>query len=95
MTLVNDTALGAVLPDGSAGRVGVIIPHPHSPLELYTMATKLARQLGATVIASAPCWGFCHRVAPDGIEAGNAAWFGMGIGLDEIDALVNDIAHWG
>jgi hypothetical protein len=95
VSLVNDAALREVLPDGTSGRIGVLITPPHGPLELYDMITRIAEQAGSPAVASAPCWGYCHRVAPNGVESGNAAWFGGGVGLDEIDALVNDIAHWG
>lgn len=95
VTLVNDAALHDVLPAGTVGRIGVLMAPPHGPLELYTMMSRVSQQVGAPVIASAPCWGYCHRVAPNGVEAGNAAWFGTGVGLDELDALVSDIAHWG
>jgi hypothetical protein len=41
----------------------------------------------ATVTVSAPASGFCHRIDRLGQEAGNAAWFGMGAGLDEMDVF--------
>lgn len=95
VSLANDVVLSGVIRDGKRGRIGALIAPPHGPLEVYAMISRIAELVGVPVIASAPCWGYCHRVAPNGVEAGNAAWFGAGIGLDEIDALVDGIAHWG
>ena len=47
------------------------------------------------VIGVAPCWGYCHRMDAEGTETGNAGWFGMGAGLDEIDLIVGDIDFGG
>jgi hypothetical protein len=77
---------------GRGGRIGVLLEPRESPLGLYTIAASLAQEVGGTVVAAAPCWGFCHRIAGEGGEAGNAAWFGMGAGLDELDMLVSDVA---
>ena len=73
------------------GRIAVIVPVLASPVDLYALASTVATSLRTPVTAVAPCWGFCHRIAPDGTEAGNAAWFGMGAGLDEMDVLIGDI----
>jgi hypothetical protein len=73
------------------GRLAVAVPTPVSPVDLYLLAGEVARTTGGRVIAVAPCWGFCHRVAPDGAETGNAGWFGMGAGLDEVDLILGDI----
>jgi hypothetical protein len=74
------------------GRIGVIVAAPAMPVDLYVLASNLAAATGAPVLAAAPGWGFCHRIGPDGTEWGNAAWFGMGAGLDEMDILIGDIA---
>jgi len=91
VSLWDDTALflGRRLQPGD--RFGLIIPVPATPVDFYALASKLAEDLGGVVTAHAPCWGFCHRLGPDGMEAGNAAWFGMGAGLDEVDVLIGDI----
>ena len=59
-------------------------------MELYALAADLAREIGGDVIAASPCWGFCHRVGRHANEAGNASWFGMGPGLDELEDLTPD-----
>jgi hypothetical protein len=93
--LGSDAALFVARWSGQGGRIGVLLEPRQSPLGLYTLAASLAREVGGTVVAAAPCWGFCHRVADDGREAGNAAWFGMGAGLDELDLLISDVAGIG
>ena len=90
--LDSDAALFVARWAGEGGRVGVLLEPPLSPVGLYTLATELAREVGGTVVAAAPCWGFCHRVTAHGREAGNASWFGMGVGLDELDLLISDVA---
>ena len=72
------------------GRLGLVMPMPASPVDLYTLAHDVAAMTGVRVIAVAPAWGFCHRVAPSGEESGNAGWFGMGAGLDEVDVMFAD-----
>jgi hypothetical protein len=73
---------------GSAG-CGMLIDPPAGPAELYALAWHASAEAGQTVLAAAPCWGFCHRVDATGQdEAGNAAWFGMGADLDELAELV-------
>jgi hypothetical protein len=93
--LSSDAALFVARWSGQGGRIGVLLEPRQSPIELYAIAVGLAREIGGTVVAAAPCWGFCHRVADDGREAGNAAWFGMGAGLDELDLMVSDVAGMG
>ena len=94
-SLGSDAALFVARWAGADGRIGVLLEPRCSPLELYALAAGLAQETGGAVIAAAPCWGYCHRVAADGREAGNAAWFGMGAGLDELDLLVSDVAGVG
>jgi hypothetical protein len=72
------------------GRLGVAIPTPVSPLDLYALTHEVALVSQARIIAVAPGWGFCHRIGPDGEESGNAGWFGMGVGLDEVNDLCGD-----
>jgi hypothetical protein len=91
VALHSDAALFLARTAGPLGRLGVVIPMPASPLELYALAHEVALVSRARIIAVAPAWGFCHRIEPDGEESGNAGWFGMGIGLDEVDGLVGDI----
>ncbi len=88
--LRHDAALFLGRRTQSEGRIGVIIPVPAMPVDLYALTSTLADNLGTAVTAVAPCWGFCHRIDPDGAEAGNAGWFGMGAGLDEMDVLIGD-----
>ena len=83
-SLDSDAALFVARRAGDGGRIGVLIEPQPAPSELYTLAADIAKEAGGGVLAAAPCWGFCHRVAADGREAGNAAWFGMGAGLDEL-----------
>jgi hypothetical protein len=90
--LDSDAALFVARWAGEGGRVGVLFEPRLAPVGLYTLAAELAREVGGTVVAAAPCWGFCHRVTAHGREAGNASWFGMGVGLDELDLLVSDVA---
>jgi hypothetical protein len=74
---------------GTEGRIGLILPcDDTAPADLYVLADQLAAEGGATVTVSAPDWGFRHRIDRAGREAGNAAWFGMGAGLDELDIFV-------
>jgi hypothetical protein len=89
--LSGDTALFLARQAGPRGRLGVIVPTPISPPDLYMLADEVASAAGGRVIAVAPCWGFCHRIGPDGSEAGNAGWFGMGAGLDEADLVIGDL----
>jgi hypothetical protein len=71
---------------GGEDRIGLILPcDDNAPADLYVLADQLAAEGGATVTVSAPDWGLRHRIGHDGQEAGNAAWFGMGAGLDELD----------
>jgi len=95
VSLWDDTVLflGRRLQPGD--RFGVIIPAPATPVDFYALASRLAEHLGTIITAHAPCWGFCHRIGPDGTEAGNAAWFGMGAGLDEVDVLIGDLGLTG
>ncbi len=77
---------------GPEGRIGLILPCDETaPADLYILADQLAAEGGATVTVSAPDWGLRHRIDRSGREAGNAAWFGMGAGLDELDLLSQDI----
>jgi len=75
----------------SPARIGVIVPVPAMPVDLYALASSLAGRIGTAVTAVAPCWGFCHRIDADGAEVGNAGWFGMGAGIDEMDVLIGDV----
>jgi hypothetical protein len=86
-----DAALFLARMASSGGRLGIAVPTPASPIEIYTLAQDVALMTGGRVTAVAPCWGFCHRVGPDGEEAGNAGWFGMGAGLDEAEFVLDDI----
>lgn len=73
---------------GPRGRIGILVPSAGlGPVELYGIAQKIALGAGVNVTVAAPCWGFLHRVTGSGQEAGNAAWFGMGAGLDELDLI--------
>lgn len=90
--LHSDAALFLARKAGPLGRLGVAIPTPISPLDLYALMHEVALVNQARIIAVAPGWGFCHRIGPDGEEAGNAGWFGMGVGLDEVDDLLGNIA---
>jgi hypothetical protein len=90
VALHSDAALFLARTAGPLGRLGVAIPAPISPLDLYSLAHEVALVCQARIIAVAPGWGFCHRIGPNGEEAGNAGWFGMGVGLDEVDDLVGD-----
>ena len=72
---------------GRHGRLGVVISCPTAPVDLYKLGRDMLGAVRAVTMA-APCWGFCHRVASDGLDAGNATWFGMGPGLDELDLLI-------
>ena len=85
VALHSDAALFLARTAGPLGRLAVAIPTPVSPLDLYALTHEVALVSRARIIAIAPAWGFCHRVGPDGQEAGNAGWFGMGVGLDEVD----------
>jgi hypothetical protein len=91
VALHSDAALFLARTAGPLGRLGVAIPTPISPLDLYALAHEVALVSRARIIAVAPAWGFCHRIGPDGGESGNAGWFGMGVGLDEVDDLLGDI----
>ena len=91
-SLGSDAALFVARRAGDGGRMGVLIELPPAPLELYTLAADIAKEAGGSVVAAAPSWGFCHRIAASGREAGNAAWFGMGAGLDELDLPVANFA---
>jgi hypothetical protein len=74
-------------------RLGLAVPTPASPVDLYALEHNAADVTGARITAIAPCWGFCHRIDADGEECGNAGWFGMGAGLDEMDVLLADFEH--
>jgi hypothetical protein len=87
VALHSDAALFLARSAGPLGRLGVTIPAPVSPLELYALTHEIALVSRARIIAVAPAWGFCHRIGSDGEESGNAGWFGMGVGLDEVDDL--------
>jgi hypothetical protein len=91
VALHSDAALFLARKAGALGRLGVAIPTPLSPLDFYALTHEVALVSRARIIAVAPAWGFCHRVGPDGEETGNAGWFGMGVGLDEVDDLLGDI----
>ncbi len=90
--LGSDAALFIARRAGDGGRIGVLIESPPSPLELYALAADIAKEAGGSVLAAAPCWGFRHCIAADGREVGNAAWFGMGAGLDELDSPASNFA---
>lgn len=90
--LNSDAALFVARWAGRGGRLGVILETHQTPSSLYALASELARSAGATVVAAAPCWGFCHRIAHNGSESGNAGWFGMGVGLDELDLLAAGVS---
>lgn len=90
VALHSDAALFLARKAGPAGRLAVAIPSPISPLDLYALIHEVALVSQARIIAVAPCWGFCHRIGPHGEESGNAGWFGMGVGLDEVDHLLGD-----
>jgi hypothetical protein len=91
VALHSDAALFLARSAGPLGRLGVTIPTPVSPLNLYALTHEVALVSRARIIAVAPGWGFCHRIGPNGKESGNAGWFGMGVGLDEVDDLLGDI----
>lgn len=91
VALHSDAALFLARSAGPLGRLGVTIPAPVSPLELYALTHEIALVSWARIIAVAPAWGFCHRIGSDGEESGNAGWFGMGVGLDEVDDLLGDV----
>ena len=91
VALHSDAALFLARSAGLLGRLAVTIPAPVSPLELYALTHEIALVSRARIIAVAPAWGFCHRVGPGGEELGNAGWFGMGVGLDEVDDLPVDV----
>lgn len=63
----------------------LLAPPEGGPEELYGLAQDIAMRAGANVLAAAPCWGFRHGIDADGRETGNAAWFGMGPSLEELD----------
>jgi hypothetical protein len=88
VALHSDAALFLARKAGPRGRLGVIVAAPALPVDLYALAYEVAARTGERVTGIAPCWGFCHRIGPEGEEAGNAGWFGMGAGLDEMDALL-------
>ena len=91
VALHSDAALFLARSAGPLGRLGVTIPTPVSPLDLYALTHEIALVSRARILAVAPAWGFCHRIGPNGKESGNAGWFGMGVGLDEVDTLLGDI----
>lgn len=91
VALHSDAALFLARKAGPLGRLAVAIPTPTSPLELYALTHEVTLVSRARIIAVAPGWGFCHRIEPDGEEAGNAGWFGMGVGLDEVDDVLGDV----
>jgi hypothetical protein len=91
VALHSDAALFLARKAGVSGRLAVAIPTPVSPLDLYALTHEIALVSRVRIIAVAPAWGFCHRIGPDGEESGNAGWFGMGVGLDELDDLAGDI----
>jgi hypothetical protein len=86
---VDSAAAGFVVRRAEArGRLGVLLSAENlDPVELYCLAHGIAHAAGTAVTAVAPCWGLCHRVTTTEEEAGNAAWFGMGAGLDELDVI--------
>jgi hypothetical protein len=91
VALHSDAALFLARTAGRLGRLGVAIPTPISPLDLYALTHEVALVSRARIIAVAPAWGFCHRIGLEGEESGNAGWFGMGVGLDEVDELLGNI----
>jgi hypothetical protein len=84
----SDAALFLARRAAATVRLGLVCAPPEDPIALYALAHHLAEAADVPVLAAAPCWGFRHRIDPDGGEAGNAAWFGLGAGLDELDGLV-------
>jgi hypothetical protein len=91
--LRSDTAMLLARNIAAHGRLGLAIPTPASPVDLYALAHDAAGVTGSQITAIAPCWGFCHRIDTDGEECGNAGWFGMGAGLDEMDVPLADFEH--
>jgi hypothetical protein len=89
--LRGDAALFLARKAGLHGRLAVAIPTPASPVDLYSLTYEVAQVTQGRIIAVAPGWGFCHRIGPDDEENGNAGWFGMGAGLDELDIVLGDI----
>jgi hypothetical protein len=86
--LDSDAAAFMALQAGPQGRLGMLLAPPAEPAELCGLAATLAEETGGTAFAASPCWGFCQRIGPDGQQAGNAGWFGMGAGLDELDDIM-------
>lgn len=91
VALHSDAALFVARQAAPHGRLAVMVPTPQSPVELYALCHEAGLLTGGRVIGVAPCWGYCHRIDPEGSESGNAGWFGMGAGLDEADLIVGDI----
>jgi hypothetical protein len=95
VSLDSDAAMFVARRAGPDGHLGLLLAPPSGgPADLYALAAELAQERAAGVVAASPCWGFCHRIGPDGEEAGNASWFGMGPGLDELDDLMPDVTGW-
>jgi hypothetical protein len=91
IALGSDLALFAAPQAAACGRLMVLLAPPAGgPVALYALAREAAQRAGAAVLAAAPCWGFRHSIRADGSEAGNAAWFGMGAALDELDLVCPD-----
>jgi hypothetical protein len=88
--LNSDAALFLARQAASHGRLALVIPTPVSPAELYRIALDAAHRSEGRVLAIAPSWGFCHRIDANGDETGNAGWFGMGAGLDEVDTIIDE-----
>ncbi len=84
--LLSDAALFLARRRDDDPTLGLWLPLPTHPLALYRLADRIARRLATPVLAVAPGWGFCHQADPTGLQdTGNAAWFGLGIDLDELD----------
>jgi len=87
VSLGSDQAVFLARQAGAARRLCLLLKNSPDPADLYALAYGAAASTEASVLAAAPCWGFCHRLDPEGGEIGNASWFGLGPGLDELDAL--------
>jgi hypothetical protein len=85
--LHGDAAIFLARRASAAGWLALAVPAPAAPVDLYARAHAAAEATGGQITTAAPCWGFLHSIGPNGKEAGNAGWFGMGAGLDEIDAM--------
>ncbi len=84
--LASDAALFLARRQETDPTLGLRLPLPADPLALYGLADRLACRLATPVLAVAPDWGFSHQADPTGVqEFGNAAWFGLGLDLDDLD----------